>query len=59
MDYSRFCKIKTKKTKRISPYVESEIWERDELISIIKYEPYKRNKAIITLMWDLDADLTK
>src|SRR5215208_2941170 len=50
-----FLKIKNKKTKRISPYVESEIWDRDELISILKYEPYKRNKAAITLMWDLDA----
>ena len=27
----------------------------DELLSILKYEPYKRNKAAITLMWDLDA----
>jgi hypothetical protein len=50
-----FLKIKNKKTKRISPYVESEIWEKDELLSILKYEPYKRNKAAITLMWDLDA----
>ena len=50
-----FLKIKTRKTKRISPYVESEIWEKDELLSILKYESYKRNKAAITLMWDLDA----
>src|SRR5918995_7198104 len=50
-----FLKIKTKKTKRISPYVESEIWEKDELLSILKYEPYKRNKAAITLMYDLNA----
>jgi integrase/recombinase XerD len=50
-----FLKIKNKKSKRISPYVESEIWEKDELLSILKYEPYKRNKAAITLMWDLDA----
>jgi integrase len=50
-----FLKIKNKKTKRISPYVESEIWDREELLSIIKYEPFKRNKAAITLMWDLDA----
>ena len=50
-----FLKIKNKKTKRISPYVESEIWEKDELLSILKYEPHKRNKAAITLMWDLDA----
>ncbi len=50
-----FCKIKPKKTKRISPYLESEIWEHDELLDIIKYEPHKRNKAILALMWDLDA----
>jgi hypothetical protein len=50
-----FLRIKNKKTKRISPYVESEIWDRDELLSILKYEPHKRNKAAITLMWDLDA----
>jgi integrase/recombinase XerD len=50
-----FCKIKPKKTKRISPYLESEIWERDELLSIIKYESHKRNKAILALMWDLDS----
>jgi integrase/recombinase XerD len=50
-----FLKIKNKKTKRTSPYVESEIWEKDELLSILKYETYKRNKAAITLMWDLDA----
>ena len=50
-----FCKIKPKQTKRISPYLESEIWEKDELLTIIKYEPYKRNKAILALMWDLDA----
>ena len=46
-------KIKAKKTKRISPYLESEIWEQDELLTIIKYEPYKRNKAALTLFWDL------
>jgi hypothetical protein len=48
-------KIKTKKSKRISPYLESEIWERDELLSIIKYEPHKRNKAALTLFWDLNG----
>lgn len=52
---SDFCKIKPKKTKRISPYLESEIWERNELLTIIKYEPQKRNKAILVLMFDLDA----
>lgn len=50
-----FCKIKQKQTKRVSPYLESEIWEKDELLTIIKYESFKRNKAILALMWDLDA----
>ena len=44
-----FLRIKNKKTKRISPYVETEIWEKDELLSILKYEPFKRNKAAIGL----------
>ena len=35
--------------------MESELWERDEILTIIKYEPYKRNKAALSLLWDLDA----
>jgi integrase/recombinase XerD len=50
-----FANIKKKKTKRISPYLESELWERDEILSIIKYEPHKRNKAALALLWDLSA----
>ena len=50
-----FIKIKQKQTKRTSPYSGNEIWERDELMTILKYEPIPRNKAIISLMWDLDA----
>jgi hypothetical protein len=50
-----FVKIKNKKSKRVSPYLESEIWEKDQLLSIIKYEPYKRNKAALTLFWDLNG----
>ena len=50
-----FVKIREKRTKRLSPYSETEIWERDELLSIIKYESFRRNKAAIALMWDLDA----
>ena len=50
-----FVKIQQKHTKRLSPYSETEIWERDELLTIIKFEPYLRNKAILTLMWDLNA----
>jgi integrase/recombinase XerD len=50
-----FLRIKTLKTKRLSPYSENEIWEKDELLSVVKYEPHKRNKAILTLLWDLNA----
>ena len=50
-----FLNIKLLKTKRLSPYSESEIWDKDELLSIVKYEPHKRNKAILTLLWDLNA----
>jgi hypothetical protein len=50
-----FVQIKKKSTKRISPYLESELWEREDILTIIKYESYKRNKAILALLWDLDA----
>jgi integrase/recombinase XerD len=50
-----FIQITEKRTKRISPYLESELWEHDEILTIIKYESYKRNKAALTLLWDLDA----
>ena len=55
MGNSPFARIKKKKTKRLSPYLETELWERDELLFIIKYEPFKRNKAALALFWDLDA----
>jgi hypothetical protein len=50
-----FLKIKEKRTKRVSPYMESELWEKDDILLVTKYEPYKRNKAILTLLWDLNA----
>ena len=50
-----FVNIHKKKTKRLSPYNECDIWEKQELISIIKHEAYKRNKAILTLLWDFNA----
>ncbi|MDQ6667781.1 MAG: hypothetical protein M3Y53_06085, partial [Thermoproteota archaeon] len=46
-----FTRIKEKKTKRVSPYSETELWERDEILFILKYEPYKRNKAALALFW--------
>ena len=50
-----FVQIRKKKTKRLSPYSETEIWDRDEMLSIVKYEAYKRNKSALTLLWDLNA----
>jgi hypothetical protein len=50
-----FIQIKKKKTKRSSPYLETELWNRDELLCILKYEPSKRNKAALALFWDLNA----
>lgn len=50
-----FVQIKEKKSKRTSPYSENDIWDRDELLTIIKYEPEIRNKAILALLWDLGA----
>ncbi|HEY9385868.1 MAG TPA: hypothetical protein VIP70_02420, partial [Nitrososphaeraceae archaeon] len=32
-----FVKIKGKKTKRLSPYSETELWDRDEILFIVKY----------------------
>jgi len=50
-----FINIKAKRTKRLSPYSETEIWDKEELFTIIRYELNTRNKAILSLMWDLDA----
>lgn len=47
--------LRPRKTKRLTPYSETETWEKDEFLSIVKYEPFKRNKAALTLLWDLDA----
>ena len=50
-----FVQIKEKKSKRRSPYSENDIWDRDDLLTIVKYEPIIRNKAALMLFWDLDA----
>jgi integrase/recombinase XerD len=50
-----FVRIRQKQSKRSSPYLGSKIWDKEELQSIIKYEISRRNKAIISLLWDLDA----
>ena len=51
----KFAKLRKKQTKRQSPYSETEIWDKEELLSIVKYEPNVRNKAILTMLWDFDA----
>lgn len=50
-----FLKIKSKKHLRDSPYGVSDIWELDDVLTIVSYEPELRNQAIVTLLWDLDA----
>jgi integrase/recombinase XerD len=50
-----FVQIKNKKSKRLSPYAESELWERKDLLTVVKYESSKRNKAVLTLLWDFNA----
>jgi integrase/recombinase XerD len=50
-----FINIKKRRTNRLSPYSENELWERDELLTIVKYETFIRNKAALTLFCDLDA----
>jgi len=50
-----FANIRTKRTKRLSPYDENDIWDLEELKTVIKYEPYKRNKAALALLWDLNG----
>ena len=44
-----FVNIRKKKTKRLSPYGEHEIWDIEDLKTVIKYEPHKRNKAALSL----------
>ena len=50
-----FVNIRKKKTKRLSPYGEYEIWDIEDLKTVVKYEPHKRNKAILSLLWDLNG----
>jgi hypothetical protein len=50
-----FVQIMKKKTKRLSPYSNTEIWDLDELLTIVKYEHSLRNKAALTLFWDLNG----
>jgi hypothetical protein len=40
---------------RESPYGINDIWELDDVLTIVPYEPELRNQVIITFLWDLDA----
>jgi len=50
-----FVNIKKKRTNRLSTYGEHEIWDIEELKTVIKYESHKRNKAVLSLLWDLNG----
>jgi integrase/recombinase XerD len=50
-----FLKFKSKRQLRDSPYGINDIWQLDELLTIVSYEPELRNQAILTMLWDLDA----
>ncbi len=50
-----FVQMKHKKSRRASPYSATEVWELEELLTVVKYEPQQRNKAAIMLVWDLNA----
>jgi len=53
--WNKFIQIKKNKTKRSSPYLETELRDRNELFCMSKYELSKRNKAALALFWDLNA----
>jgi integrase/recombinase XerD len=50
-------KIKNEHSEREKkgPYSNRQVWTRDEVLSILKYEPSLRNKALITMSWDMYA----
>jgi len=50
-----FLRIRAKKPLRESPHGINDIWDLDEVLTVVEYEPELRNQAIITLLWDLDA----
>jgi site-specific recombinase XerD len=50
-----FLKIKLKKPFCDSPYDISDVWELDDVLTIVQYEPELRNQAIITLLWDANG----
>lgn len=50
-----FSSIKRKKNKRISSYNPTDVWSIDELLTVVKYCTNPRDKAILTIAWDMAA----
>lgn len=50
-----FSSIKRKKNKRISSYTPNDVWNIDELLTVVKYCSNLRDKAILTISWDMAA----
>jgi len=52
---SFFPQNQSKEGKKKQSIFGNRVWERDDLLLVVKYELFKRNKAALTLFWDLDA----
>lgn len=50
-----FASIKRKKNKRISSYSPTDVWSIVELLTVVKYCTNPRDKAILTISWDMAA----
>ena len=50
-----FSSIKRKKNKRISSYSPTDVWNIDEILTVVKYCTNPRDKAILTIAWDMAA----
>ena len=50
-----FSSIKRKKNKRISSYNPNDVWNIKELLTVVKYCTNPRDKAILTIAWDMAA----
>ena len=48
-----FAKIDGKRSKRQSPYLETEIWDHDEIVFIVKYKQYIRKNDHFDAFWAL------
>jgi len=48
--FSEYCYNERLQGYHISPYLENELWEKEDLLAIIKYDINERNKTIISLL---------